>query len=534
MNKTILSALGIALLLPAGAMAQSAIDAANITPTQLRGTARFVAMGGAFTSLGGDLSSMAQNPAGIGIYRKSDVGLTFDVSFRSYKTSTDYGSYKQNHTKAFFDNFGYVGVVPLSGAMSSFSWGVSYNRLNSFDRRFNGYNRPTGTSLSNYIASYTNGVNSSEMLFNKDQNYNPYLDSSVDWLSILAYNSELISNTNSNTDYAGLFQNGTEGDAMYDVREWGYTDEYNIDFAGNVSDILFWGFGIGVVDMAYHRETNYSESMAGAYIYNNNTNGFSNGNAGFNLYNYKRTTGTGANLKFGLIVRPIEELRIGLAVHTPTWLHLTQQGYGEVDANFTPDGTQDTHSTSEYTDDFDYDWRLNTPWRIMVGASTVIAGQAILSIDYERVAYNDMKMKYQSYNDSWGGSFVEDKEGNADIKSYYKASDIIRIGAEYRVTPSFSVRAGYNMQKSNSREDVNSREIYTAGTDPSYSFDKNTQNICFGVGYRYKGWYIDLAYQHTNSKSTFHAYTPFAGLKTPSASRSDNYNNIVVSTGIRF
>lgn len=535
MKQTLLTALGLALLLPAGAAAQSAIDAYNITPTQLRGTARFVSMGGAFTSLGGDLSSMTQNPAGIGLYRKSDVGLTFDVSIRNYKTDTDQGSYKDSQTKAFFDNFGYVGVIGLNGAMNTLSWGVSYNRLNAFDRRFSGYNMPTETSLSNYIASYTQGVNSTEMLFDKDKNYNPYLDSNNDWLSILAYNSMVINNTGSNTEYAGLYQNGTIGDAMYDVRETGHTDEYNIDFAGNFNDVVFWGLGVGIIDMEYTRQTNYSESMSGALVYNEHTDALTTGNAGFGLYNIKRTTGTGANIKFGLIVRPIEALRLGFAIHTPTWLHLTNQGYGEMTGRFTPDGSQTPNETSEYTDDFDYDWRLNSPWRFMIGASTVIGSKAILSVDYERVAYADMKMKYQQYG-TWGNNFVEDKQGNDDIKSYYKASNIVRVGAEYRITPSFSVRAGYNYQTSNMRDAAadNRTEIYTAGTDPSYSFDKDTQNICLGLGYRYKGWYIDLAYQHTNIKSTFHAYTPFAGLKTPQADRSDSYNNIVLSTGFRF
>ena len=536
MKQTILTAIGLALLLPAGAAAQSAVDAYNITPTQLRGTARFVSMGGAFTSLGGDLSSLSQNPAGIGIYRKSDVGLTFDISFRGYKTDTDQGSYKENQTKGFFDNFGYVGVIPLSGAMNSLSWGVSYNRANAFDRRFHGYNMPTETSLSNYVASFTQGVNSTGMLFDDSKKYNPYLDSNNDWLSILAYNSMIINNTTSDTEYAGLYQNGTVGDAMYDVREWGYTDEYNIDFAGNFNDVVFWGLGVGIVDMEYNRDVNYSESMSGALIYDNKTNALTTGNAGSNLYNAKRTSGTGANIKFGMIVRPVEALRLGFAIHTPTWLHLQHQGYGKIDANYTPDGTQDTNPTSEYTDNYDYDSRLNSPWRFMVGASTVIGSKAIVSIDYERVAYADMKMKYQDYSSSWGSNFVEDKAGNEDIKSYFKAANIIRVGAEYRITPSFSVRAGYNYQTSNVRDAAkdNRTEIYTAGTDPSYSFNNDTQNISFGLGYRYQAWYIDLAYQHTNTKSTFHAYTPFAGLRTPQADRSDSYNNIVISTGFRF
>ena len=108
------------MLFTAGVSAQSAVDALSVSPSQLRGSARFVSMGGAFTSLGGDISCMTQNPAGLGMYRYSDVGLTFDVSFRNYKNVTNQGSFSQNETRATFDNFGYVGVTNLNGAMRNF------------------------------------------------------------------------------------------------------------------------------------------------------------------------------------------------------------------------------------------------------------------------------------------------------------------------------------------------------------------------------------------------------------------------------
>ena len=47
--------------------AQTVYDAANIANKDLNGTARFVSMGGAMGALGGDISTIATNPAGIGI-----------------------------------------------------------------------------------------------------------------------------------------------------------------------------------------------------------------------------------------------------------------------------------------------------------------------------------------------------------------------------------------------------------------------------------------------------------------------------------
>lgn len=111
MRTRILTLLALAGTIAFHSTAQSAIDAYNITPTQLRGSARFVAMGGAFTSLGGDLTSMTQNPAGLGIYRSSDIGLTFDISPRKFTSITDAGKYSDSRTPVVFDNFGYVGVA---------------------------------------------------------------------------------------------------------------------------------------------------------------------------------------------------------------------------------------------------------------------------------------------------------------------------------------------------------------------------------------------------------------------------------------
>lgn len=534
--------LALALGISAAANAQSAIDAYTITPSQLRGTARFVAMGGAFTSLGGDLSSMHQNPAGLGIYRHSDIGLTFDVSIRNYAAATNAGKYSLNETLCKFDNFGYVGAIKLNGSTLKYlQWGLGYSRLANLDRITAGYNNPTGTSLSNYVAGFTSGAEAEKLLDSKEND--PFFDTDEDWLSIMAYNSFMInSQPGSNDRYAGLYQNGTAGDALYRFHERGYTDEYSINLAGNLSDVVYWGLGVGIVDMSYSREGFYSESMENALVYETHTNTLVAGNAGFDLYNNRYVSGTGANIKLGVIVRPVDMLRVGLAFHTPTWMHLRHNGYADIDFNYTPGGVDAdrTQSGSFSSPEYEYRSRLSTPWRFMAGASLTVGSSAIVSLDYERVAYDKMKMKEQAYGmDSYlGGSFVDNKYANADIKEYFKAANIIRAGVEYRLNKHVSLRAGYSYQASNvtssAANTAGSPQIYTSGTDPSYRFDKDTQNICFGFGYRYGPWYADLTYQHTRQTGTFHAYTPYDGTATPSAGVTDTHNNIVFSTGFRF
>ena len=118
-------------------MAQAGVDVAHLSELGMRGTARFMSMGGAFTALGGDLSTLGQNPAGIGIYRSSEVGITLDLNFQSFQASAPSMTDTHNQTRFNVNNFGYIGTMKLySEATPTFSFGASYSRINSFDRVF--------------------------------------------------------------------------------------------------------------------------------------------------------------------------------------------------------------------------------------------------------------------------------------------------------------------------------------------------------------------------------------------------------------
>lgn len=518
--------------------AQSTVDAYTLSQSELRGTARFMSMGGAFTALGGDLSTLNQNPAGLGVYRGSEIGGTLDLDFRSYNTLTTNGSQKDNQTKVACNNFGYVGTTWIGSGLRSISWGVTYGRIASFDRLTNGYNNPTSTSLTNYIASFSGGQSPNDLAFSTG--YNPYLDSNCDWLSILAYNSYMINDkAGAKDEYVGLFQRGTVGDAMYSVRERGSVDQYNFDLGGNISDVVYWGLGFGVTDLTYIRDSHYSESMEGARVTTDKGESLVTGNAGFDLYNTKRINGSGWNFKVGVIVKPIQTLRLGFAFHTPTYFSLSHGYDAEVDYSYYNPATNaqldNLTGDPEYTDWASFDSRLRTPWRIMAGAAVVIGNQAILSVDYERQAYDAMHVKYQA--GTYYDDFLPDDNVNTNIKDIFQGANIVRVGLEYRVTPQFSLRAGYNAQTCNVKQSVidGNVEVLTSGTDPSFTLDKKlTQYITLGLGYKYKGWYFDAAYVHKNRESKFQAYTNWQGNEAPSANWKENNNSVVLSVGYKF
>ncbi len=532
----------------ASASAQSAIDAYAISKTDFKGTARFMSMGGAFGALGGDISTLNQNPGGIGIYRSNDVGITFDLDFQKTTSNTGGFSMSDNQTKFHVNNFGYIGAISTGSDIIPFlNFGASYTRVNSFDRRFKGTNNSIQGSFSNYIAGATSaqgsysGWSQADMT-QMDDNYNPYADSWAPWMSILAYNSYLINpvpgTPESANKYQGLWQNGTSGNSQMSFEEKGYIDEYNINFGGNVMNTLYWGMGFGITDINYTANSFYDEELTNASIPNYEATNVENGNAYYGLDSWKHISGTGFNFKIGVIVKPINELRLGLAVHTPTYYNLTQQSWAQVDYNY----SSGYNSSAETNNGWNYqlDWKLRSPWRLIASAAGVIGGRGIISVDYEYRPYQNMVIR-----DSHGHPFTYSGDSGdylkGDIQNYYQASNIVRVGAEYRLTPSWSVRAGFNYQSTPTTDYARSgnADIYTegpqdCGTMPAYTMDKSTTYITCGVGYRYQAFYIDAAYIHKSMKADYRPYTPNDYTATYLSEITDNNSQVVLSMGFRF
>lgn len=554
----------LALTSIAGAYAQSPVDAMALSQTELRGSARFMSMGGAFTALGADISALGQNPAGIGMYRGSDIGFTVGIDINSNNTEYSGSKNSQSTTLANLNSAGYVGTMLFGNdSENSISWGFSYNRLYRFNRTYRGGFDNMQTSLSNYIASITNGVAPEDLWkeSSSGQSINPYGGfNTPDWLSILYYNSGMINAETyedkfglyETSDYRGMWQHGgtdalgnkiapSSGSANFTIREKGHADEYNISLGGNIMNVVYWGIGVGITDIDYTQEYWYNEKIDRALVPASPA-GYQLGNANLSeLFSYQRISGSGANFKVGLILKPINEFRFGLAIHTPTYYTINSSSYGSTIFNFNSDEDGNyKFSGSESTPWDNYQFKLNTPWKLMAGVAGVIGGRAILSLDYQYDAYSDMILK-----DDVG---LDITESNDNIARYYKGTNTVRIGAEYRVNPQFSIRAGYNYTSTASGEDFenansdlnrNMMQVSTAGMNPSYSVNNATQYVTCGLGYKIKGLYIDLAYVYKHRTSTLNAFTPFTDYdyiwtQAPSAKLTDNRSQIVATLGYRF
>jgi len=530
--------------LPLMINAQDAFDVLQMSQTELRGTSRFQSMAGAFGALGGDLSTLTQNPAGIGVYRSSDLGITMSVDCNSVKAGVD----KMNETRFNINNVGYVGAIRLnSETVPNLNFGFTYNRLQSFNRHYVGGVADVPTSMSNYIADeFVNvpGFTEGDLYWTDD--FNPYFDGYAPWAAVTTYDMPTKTNgyvgiINANGDYMqGLFGNGTRGNAYYEVDERGHADEYNIAFGGNVANKLYFGLDFGILDLDYRSFQAYEEDLTNAYVmaddedllYSPITN--DNTRADWGLYNYLHSEGTGVNFKLGLIWRPTQALRIGAAFHTPTFYDMRDTYYVEASLKAYQDGNQLYSATKGSNDGYDYSssYTISTPWRFMGSVAGVIGTKGIISLDYEYVANQTMRIGDDRGNDYPDVTY--------NVKDYFKPSHIIRVGAEYRVNPSWSLRAGYSYKTTQVKKGVDEYDynIITVGTNPTYQYDNTVQNITCGLGYRYRSFYSDLAYVHNIRESVYNAFSPindeYGYEPNVSADVKNNNNRISLTLGVRF
>ncbi len=542
MKKKVLAMLlcGLPLLINA----QDAFDVLQMSQTELRGTSRFQSMAGAFGALGGDLSTLTQNPAGIGVYRSSDLGVTLSLDFNSTKAGVN----KLNETKFNVNNVGYVGAIRLnSESVPNLNFGFTYNRIQSFNRHYVGGVANIPTSMSNFVADeFVNvpGYTDGDLYW--DEDYNPYFDGYAPWAAVTMFdmttqNGGYVGIINSNGDYMqGLFGDGTAADAYYSVDESGHADEYNIAFGGNIANKLYFGLDFGILDLDFKSTQTYEEEMDNPYVMADDIDLFESPIVSDNTYakwaltNYLHSEGTGVNFKFGLIWKPVQALRIGAAFHTPTYYDMRDTYLVSAKLHAYQNDELLYRASKSSNDGYRYSgtYTIKTPWHFMGSVAGVIGTNGILSLDYEYVANETMRIGDDRNND------YPDVTDN--VKAYFKPSHIIRVGGEYRVTPSFSLRAGYSYKTTQVEKGVDEYEynIATVGTNPAYQYDNAVHNITAGIGYRYQKFYADLAYVHKMRKSVYNAFSPindnYGYEPNVSADVTDHNNRISLTLGMRF
>jgi long-subunit fatty acid transport protein len=267
--------------------------------------------------------------------------------------------------------------------------------------------------------------------------------------------------------------------------------EVALSFGGNFGNALYIGTTIGIPRLNYEMERAYTESDTQDSISNFGS---------FTKTDYLRATGNGFNLKFGMIYRPVKWLRLGAAIHSPTWFDIDEEFTSVITSNLEGAG-QYTQSTVQGA----FDYSLNTPFRAIGSLAFVIGKVGLISADYEYVNYSLAKLKSRNY------SF--DSE-NASVKNQLHWAGNIRIGTEWRIN-AFSIRGGFGING----------DPFTG----AFNFDNTRYSL--GAGYRLKRFFVDLSY---SLHRTVSAYEMYSSAMVPLAETVTLENSVITTVGFRF
>ena len=188
---------------------------------------------------------------------------------------------------------------------------------------------------------------------------------------LLAFNTYLIDTLDATNNYVsnGNFNNTNQ--SFSSVRS-GSKNEFYIRFGSAYQDKLFIGGTIGFPSLEYSQKNTIRETKA------SNSDEISE-LAGYEYSTNLFTSGSGINLKLGLIYKLDESIRYGFAIHTPTYYEINEEYWTNMRTEFM-NGTE-SYSSESYLGFFDY--RLSTPFKMINSLSFIINKTAIISLDYE-------------------------------------------------------------------------------------------------------------------------------------------------------
>ena len=495
-------------------MAQDMFEATNFATKDLNGTARYVGMGGALSALGGDLSLMSSNPAGTGMFRKSDAAFTLGGVFGSKGTLGHDGS------RMSLDNAGIIISLPVDeGSVKYVNFGVNYVKNKNF--LFN-----QDTPIENLSVGGINISQTDQIAYLANGSFfNPYKVEEP-WGALSDMSAPLYDDDGNLTKYGLIGENLMTDDATGQDVFLGYTgfgadkanmrkstyggiSQADINLSLNVLDKYFFGASVGLYDINYNRESFYEELLA-----------LPDGSTAFyDFSNWYNTSGDGVDLKLGFICRPIDDspFRFGLTVHTPTW-------YKMQDFNGSSLYINDQFVSEKVFDPYYYD--LRTPWKLGCSLGYTIDNYFAIGAEYEYQDLSSMKYSEDGHQTSYF------RTHNDMISKYLKGQNTFKVGMEVKPTNEFSIRAGYNYVSAPMKDEAYKLIAYDSPfTETDFTNWKAINRFTVGLGYRYKGGYVDVAYQYSGQKGDFYA---FDDVDLKPTEIENNRSQVMCTFGFRF
>lgn len=482
--------------------AQDITDAVRYSTDEIKGTARYRAMSGAFGALGGDISAFSQNPAGSAIFDTSYT--SFSLTNFEIDNKTEYFGNANSSSTSNFD-LNQAGMVFVfnntndSSPWGKFVLGLSYEQTQNYDDDFyaNGVNT---RSIDSYFLGHAQGLRLDEISrFEGESITEAYgeigsafgYDHQQAFLGFESFILEPDSFDDANTLY---FSNITPGtfNQEYFYASTGYNGKFTVNVGIEYQDNIYLGVNLNSHFINYEQSTFLSEenSNLGSLV---SEVGFENNLA---------TIGTGFSFQLGGIAKLSDEIRIGFSYDSPTWYTISEETTQYLSAFRDESGSGITEILDPQIVNVFPDYKLQTPAKITGSLALVLDQQAILSFDYSRKDFGNTKFKPET--DSHFSA------QNNLISNNLKAANTYKIGGEYRYKD-LSFRGGYKLEES----PYNNTDFYG-----------DLKGFSLGLGYNFGNAKLDLAYE--NSKRTLNHQLYNIGL-TDTARIDVENSNIILS-----
>lgn len=472
----IITAIG---LLSTSLMSQNDIDAIRYSQTYFGGTSRSKAMAGSFGALGADGSAMGINPAGIGLYRRGDMNLSFGIRFMKVEAT-----YNGNVVENFKPS------VPFDGLTLVGAWDGKINKDN---------HHAIGLSLSQLANFNTNTTiegranfksRMDDILASSIGKHKSTLDNTYGGMAYDVYLMDVMDADTVNWNYYSLINTKYDVKQANQIETGGKINEWCINYAYGFQDKIYLGATLGIPSLNYRHTSIYSEQDDNdsirldtydypTYVYP------SLGVGSFESMTYTEkytTSGTGYNLKLGAIFRATDFLRLGASFHSPTIYNLTDTYMYEMTAAYDQGGSFSTQYPSDNVGRFNY--KLITPMKFTGSLALLSKKIGAINVDYDIINYRHASL--QSNPQEFTGV-------NQTIRSKYNQTSNLRIGAELNLKPIF-VRAGYAM--------------YGSPFGDTFSGDFVTSFYTGGFGFRLNKFYMDFSFVKSLKNENYYMYNP--------------------------
>lgn len=455
---------------------QNLYDAYQFSTSELKGTARYTAMAGAFGALGGDISALKDNPAGSSIFLNNYLSGTLDVEF--YKNNVGVNNYYDTSREEDLD-ISQIGAVFVfnnynsEATINKFALGLTYDKQKSLDDYYN-WQGITDNSIANFFVEQANGVPLDLLVpVGNESIYDLY-----EFLGEANFSGENFTNNQAQTAYLGY--------ETFLINSTDASDFSNTEYVSNVEgnsfnqeyDYLATGFNgkvSGNASLAINNKLHLGLNLNGHIInYEKNTIFYENAPASSNINesyyeNNVLTLGGGFSFDLGAIYKVSEIVRLGASYHSPEWYTIHDETTQYIDTYGEETGSVafDPRVVNVYPE-----YNYKTPSRLNGSLALVFGKSGIISFEYSYKDYSQIEYDSDS-------NYNFNPLNNA-IHTTFTSSSTYKIGGEYRLK-AWRFRGGYRLVETPYKNEniMGNLKGYSAGL--GYSFG----NINLGLSYYY-------------------------------------------------